>query len=169
MPGRAIRQEKPRQETVIRRPNPVSSSASSVIRLSFSDFSTTSSNESTPSWTTQDAEVFHVRQRPNTGRVGPEVPIHTDSKCEILGNVPAWRYNLGQQSRITSVHKALNGIREVRFFEDVDPTVASVGHWVKSLGSAGNSIHPEYQHFLNKCETYPQMIWGPVSSSLGLL
>ena len=65
IPGRAIRQEKPRQETVIRRPNLVSSSASSVNRLSFSDFSTTSSNQSTWSWTTQDAEPFDVHQHPN--------------------------------------------------------------------------------------------------------
>ena len=158
MPGRAICQEKPRQETVIRRPNPVSSSASSVNRLSFSDFSTTSSNQSTSSWITQDAELFDVHLRPDTGRADPEVPTLPDPRCNSLGDVPAWSYNLDQQYRITSVHKALNEIREVRFFGDVDSTVALVGHWVKSLGSAGNSIHPEYQHFLKKCETYPQII-----------
>ena len=72
------------------------------------------------------------------------------------------------ECQITSVHSALNRIREIRFLKDVSPTVAGVESWMRSLGSAGDSIHPEYQHFLNKCETYSQMIWGPVSTSLAL-
>ena len=169
MTGRAVRQEQPRQEAIIRRPIPVSPSMVWADQPSSTNSSTTSSDSSVWSWTTQDAGLYDSSPIPNPGRAGPEASKFPDPTHNLRGNDPVWSILLEPTCEITSVQTALNRIREIRFFEDIGPTVADVEDWMRSLGSAGDSIHPEYQHFLSKCETYPQMIWGPVSIFRSLL
>lgn len=166
MKGRAVRVADPREEVIIRRPLYCALSPTSTERQTSDRSSNISTDNSTPLFTIQDGLAYENHSPSLAGNGGcPGDSAIPDQSRKSLGSVPIFPPGVGYSDKITTVKDASNRIREVRFFEDSGPTAKEVDRWRKSLGSAGDSIHPEYQHFLNLCATYPRMIWGAVSST----